>query len=253
VPVEGKIYHSAYPFFGSQEDIVTAERIDDFENLAKKEIAWVYFSNDWLDSLVFPRDAVEIISDKSKTPFIRLMFRSVFEEDQEDPKYKLTDLINHVYDEALIAWAKEARECGTSLLAEFGTEVNGSWFPWNGLYYGGGKTDGYGDPDYPDGPEIFRDAYRHIIDLCNQQGCDNITWFFHLDDYDYPEEWWNSPVYYYPGDDYIDWIGVSVYGPFEQWDDYISPKDLVSNAYNKMVEVSVNKPYAVLEFGVTEL
>lgn len=38
------IYHSAYPDFGGTEDIVTAERIRDFETLANKKIVWAYFS-----------------------------------------------------------------------------------------------------------------------------------------------------------------------------------------------------------------
>lgn len=253
VPVADRIYHSAFPYFAGTEDEVTAAHIDDFESLAKKEIAWAYFSNNWLDSLIFPKNSVDIISEKGKIPFIRLMFRSGFEENQADPKYKMIDVVNGKYDSAITAWANEARDCDINLLAEFGTEVNGIWFSWNGSYYGGGTNDGYGDPNYPDGPEIFRDAYKHIIDLCDQQGADNITWFFHFDVNDDPEEWWNYPTYYYPGDNYIDWIGVSTYGPFQRGDDYIKPEELISKAYKKMEDVSTNKPYAILEFGITEL
>jgi len=252
-PISGKIYHSAFPDFGGPEDNVTAEIIDEFEEIAKKEIAWAYFSNNWLDSLVFPVNSVNIIKNKGKTPFIRLMFRSVFEENQDDPKYKMIDIVNGVYDSALIAWADNAKNCGTNILAEFGTEVNGVWFSWNGSYYGGGTTVNYGAPDYPDGPEIFRDAYRHIIDICQDQEANNITWFFHFDVNDDPEKWWNSPIYYYPGDDYIDWIGISTYGPMQRGEDYEKPKELVPRAYKKMQEVSKNKPYAILEFGITEL
>ncbi len=253
IPVAGKIYHSSFPDFAGTEDEVTGRHIDDFENLAKKEIAWAYFSNNWLDSLVFPKNSVDIIAEKGKTPFIRLMFRSVFEENQDDPKYKMKDIVKGKYDKAIIAWANEAKICNTGLLVEFGTEVNGIWFSWNGYYYGGGTTNGYGDPNYPDGPEIFRDSYRHIIDLCNRQGCDNITWFYHIDANGDPEEWWNNPALYYPEDNYIDWIGVSTYGPFQRGDDYIKPKELINKAYQKMQGVSTNKPYAILEFGVTEL
>ncbi|OQC45535.1 MAG: Endoglucanase H precursor [Bacteroidetes bacterium ADurb.Bin028] len=253
VPVSGKIYHSSFPCFSGTEDEVTSQRIEDFESLVEKEIAWAYFSNNWMDSLVFPKNSIDIILEKGKTPFIRLMFRSVFEQNQEDPKYKMKDILNGRYDAAIIAWANEAKNCSTNLLVEFGTEVNGVWFSWNGYYYGGGTCDEYGDPNYPDGPEIFRDSYRHIIDLCNQQGCDNITWFFHFDVNDAPEEWWNNPIYYYPGDDYIDWIGVSRYGPFQRGDDYIEPKEIINKAYKKMQNVSTLKPYAILEFGVTEL
>ncbi len=253
IPVDGKIYHAAFPFFAGTEDEVTTVHIDEFEQLSKKEIAWAYFSNNWMDSLVFPSNSVDIIKNNGKTPFIRLMFRSVFEENQADPKYQLLDIVNGIYDPMIIAWANEATNCGTNILAEFGTEVNGIWFSWNGTFCGGATTTGYGDANYPDGPEIFRDAYRHIIDLCKQQGADNITWFFHFDVNDDPEEWWNYPTYYYPGDNYIDWIGVSTYGPFQRGDDYVKPKELISKAYQKMLDITKNKPFAILEFGVTEL
>jgi beta-mannanase len=152
----------------------------------------------------------------------------------------------------LKAWARAAKNCGTNLLVEFGTEVNGNWFSWNGSHNGGGVLNGYGDPNYPDGPEIFRDAYRHIIDLFKQQGVNNITWFFHFDVSGSPDEWWNEAWYYYPGDNYIDWIGVSTYGPQKKTDSYKKPKDLLEQAYKKLQSVSSNKPYAILEFGVTE-
>ena len=108
-----------------------------------------------MDSLVFPKNSIDIILEKGKTPFIRLMFRSVFEQNQEDPKYKMKDILNGRYDAAIIAWANEAKNCSTNLLVEFGTEVNGVWFSWNGYYYGGGTCDEYGDPNYPDGPEYL--------------------------------------------------------------------------------------------------
>lgn len=204
IPDGGRLYHSAFPDFGGTEDIVTSQAIKTFEDLAGERIAWAYFSNNWGNELVFPASAVSTIHNYGRTPFIRIMFRSEFEEDRADPNLDLRDIVNGVYDDDIKDWAEGAINSGINLLAEFGTEVNGKWFSWNGTYYGGGTTNGYGDPAYPDGPEIFRDAYRHIIDLCNAEGADKITWFYHFDDSDDPDEWWNSPEYYYPGDRYID-------------------------------------------------
>jgi hypothetical protein len=251
-PVAGKVYHGAFPGFGGTEDEVSQNSIENFEVLSQKRIAWSYFSNNWYDSLIFPKNSVDIIGQYGCTPFIRIMFRSDFET-VPDPYLKLQNIIDGMYDLQLKEWANCARDCGYDLLAEFGTEVNGNWFSWNGQFNGGGTTNGYGDPTYPDGPERFRDAYRHIIDICNQCNAVNITWFFHFDVSGEPEEDWNDAVYYYPGDSYIDWIGVSTYGPQQRGDDYISPNELLQNAYLKMQQISVSKPYAILEFGITEL
>lgn len=250
--IEGNMYHSAYPDFGGTEDQVVTSKITGFQDLVEKDIAWAYFSNNWDDSLEFPSEAMSTIVSTGKTPFLRLLSRSDFDI-LPDPKYQLLDIVNGDYDQELISWAQKAAALEYPFLVEFGTEVNGDWFPWNGSYSGEGNLTGYGDPNYPDGPEIFRDAYRHIIDICNTNGANNITWFFHLDAYDSPEEIWNEPSSYYPGDNYIDWIGVSTYGPQSKGDEYIRPDELLPHALEQLEKVSTNKPYAILEFGITEL
>ena len=251
-PSENKVYHAAYPDFGGTEDIVTDERIYYFEDLVQKELAWAYFSNNWIDEIVFPTQAVNTILSTGKIPFIRLMARSNFNEDQADPVYSMQRIIDGDFDSELTQWAIDAANTNTSLLAEFGTEVNGSWFPWNGVYNGGATTTNYGDPNLPDGPERFRDAYRHIIDICRNNGATNITWFFHVDAEGQPDEDWNKIANYYPGDDYIDWVGASVYGNHFQDDDYIKFSDKLDMIYPNLVNLT-QKPIAILEFAITEL
>jgi len=124
------------------------------------------------------------------------------------------------------------------------------------LLNGGGTKDGYGDPSYPDGPEKYRDAYRHIIDIFRQENVLHITWFFHPTMYTQePDETWNDPKWYYPGDDYIDWIGVSIYGALHPGENYWETFAEVlesGGAYRKMQEISQTRPFAVLELGVTD-
>lgn len=59
-------------------------------------------------------------------------------------------------------------------------------------------------------PKEFVKAYRHIVDLMRKKGVNNVAFVWHS--YaskpfkDYPLSAW------YPGDDYVDWIGISVFG-----------------------------------------
>jgi len=246
------IYHSAYPDFGGTEDLVTSERIDAFEKICGKDITWAYFSNNWYDSITFPSAAAETIHSAGKVPFIRMMPRSGFDEGGPDPLYTMQKIIDGEFDPELVRWAVEASAIGYPLLVEFGTEVNGNWFPWNGEYNGGGRLEGYGNPSLADGPERFRDAYRHIIDICNENGADNITWFFHIDAYSQPKEDWNRMENYYPGDAYIDWLGVSIYGAQNKGEDYQSFGEILNDIYPDLSGLA-DKPVAVLEFAVTEL
>ena len=66
-----------------------------------------------------------------------------------------------------------------------------------------------------------------------------------------PEESWNEIKHYYPGDDYIDWFGVSVYGPQTKEDPYVSFSEIMDKVYPELTKIS-NKPIAILEWGITE-
>jgi hypothetical protein len=251
-PPGNGIYHAVYPDFGGFEDEVSAQKITDFENLAGKNITWAYFSNNWFDGIHFPADEVNTIHNAGRIPFIRMMPRNE-DEDCPDPVYTMQAIINGEFDTDLAQWAQDANNCDFPLLVEFGTECNGSWFPWNAKWNGKNNKTGYVDPALYDGTERFRDAYRHIIDLFNDEGVDNITWFFHINVENDPQTNWNKMKNYYPGDNYIDWIGISVYGPQEPGEGWWSFEDLLSDNWNEIMSISnEGKPIAILELGVID-
>lgn len=250
-PPEIGLYHAAFPDFGGWEDEVSADSIAHFEALADKEIAWAYFSDNWFEQIRFPAEEVTVIHQAARTPFIRIMPRHE-DESLPDSVYTLQAFIDGEFDDDLIQWARDARATGIPLLVEFGTEVNGDWFPWCGYWNGAGETTGYGDPGEFDGPERFRDAYRHIIDLFRLENVDNVTWFFHVDCYSWPEEEWNTATLYYPGNDYIDWIGVSCYGPQLPEDGWWWFTEAMDEQYAELAAISPDRPIALLEFGVID-
>jgi hypothetical protein len=248
-PPGGRIYHGAYPDFRDTEDFVTASRVRKFERLAGRGIAWAYFSNNWGRKIRFPLRAVRRIQSTGSVPFIRLMARTGWRPGGPDPRYRLQRIIDGDFDSELIGWGRAAARWGRPMLVEFGTEVNGSWFPWNGRWNGGPRRDGFGDPKKADGPERFRAAYRHVRDMIEAGGARNLTWFFHVDDSSLPRKPWNALAAYYPGDRYVDWVGVSVYGPLtsdETWRPTFS--QAMGRVYPRLAALS-DKPIALLEFG----
>ena len=65
-------------------------------------------------------------------------------------------------------------------------------FPWSGSFYGG-KTPVPGRPNEWQGPETFKQAYRHVVDRVRARGAGNVQWLFHTNNYSEPNDTWNYP------------------------------------------------------------
>ncbi len=249
-----KIYFGAFPDFGGTEENITAQSIQEFESIAGKKILWACFSNNWWHGIHYPKTEIHTIADTGTIPYVRLMPRSDDLPGHPEPKYTLQKIINGVFDKELTQWAEDAKADGIPIIADFALEMNGDWFPWSGIFNGGATTDQYGDPAYPDGPERHRDAYRHIIKLFRSVGVTHITWMFHYNYTTLPYEAWNKPHYYYPGDDYIDWVGFSLYGAQtidEPWKG-LEFSTILKDYADDFAAIKTKNPIALLEFGVTD-
>ena len=179
--------------------------------------------------------------------------------------FTMQKIISGVWDKDLRQWARDSKADKDSegniipLLASFTIEMNGYWFPWSGIYNGGAVKDKYGDPKLADGPERYKDAYRHIIDLFKEEKVEHITWFFIPDTLDPNEGWvsfltesWNNQKNYYPGDDYIDWIGTNLYGAADTDYEWTSFSDDLAIKAKGIKEITSKKPIALMEFGVVD-
>lgn len=254
LPPGGKLYHGVYPggVTGEESDL-TLDDLRSYEEAAGKSVFWVYFSHNWYEGREFPLETAKWIRDAGSIPYIRLMLRSSAEHGIAEPLFSLQAILDGNFDADFHNWCTSARDFATPLLVEYGTEVNGEWFSWNGVWNGAGKTTGYGDPSKPDGPERFQDAYRHIIQICRNEGAENITWVFHINASDNPDEEWNAFENYYPGEEWIDWIGISNYGVQTPQDDYWEEFRVGMDAvFSRIDALTADKPIFVAEFGVAK-
>jgi len=252
-PPAGKLYHGVYPGGNSgEEDDITAKDVAAYEQTIGKKVAWVYFSHNWFRGRDFPEATAAWIRDGGAVPFIRLMLRSSVEKNHKENIFTLQAIADGAFDADLKLWGKAARRFGSPLLVEYGTECNGDWFPWNGRWNGGGQTNHFGTPTKPDGPERFVAAYRHIVQTIRSEGATNIVWVFHPDAHDSPNKAWNRFENYYPGDDVVDWIGVSAYGPQTPMEtESESLRQMMDSAYARLGRLAPSKPVLVLEYGCT--
>jgi glycosyl hydrolase family 26 len=232
-------------------------RISAFEELSRHRLAWVSISQEWDRGLQFPRERVLSIWRHGAVPYIAFLptggvYRPGPRRHMPEHRYTLQRIIAGVFDGQLRAWADDARALGVPLLLAFGAEVNDGWGPWNARWNGASQTDGYGDPAYPDGAERYRDAFRHLVTVFRDEGARNVAFAFHVDAVP-AESAWNGIEAYYPGDAYVDWLGISVYGalgPRVGMTQFARKLD-ESSAYTTLTKLS-RRPIAIVQLGTVE-
>lgn len=242
-PGNGRIYHGVYPggANGAETD-VTKPHLDEYlAAVGRKSVAWVYFSHEWTTSRTFPVNAVDWIHATGAAPFVRLMLRSSDDQYVCEPLFTLKAIAGGKFDDDLKAWGRAAAARGVPLICEWGTEMNGMWFPWNAAH-NGRKV----------GTQLFKDAYARIVKAIRAGGArDIVTWVFHVNHDNNPDEEWNTIDKYDPGPDLADWIGVSLYGaqlPTDKdWPVFSTRMERVYQVIESLPGKS--RPVMICEFG----
>lgn len=184
---------------------------------------------------------------------------SPFVIDYEDPAYyfgekkspiSVQDILDGKLDDYIRTVATQVQALDVPLmLSLFGEIDSAALFAYgaNGDAYRetvDDQTGQYGDPTLPDGPERVRDAYRHVIDLFRAAEADNATWFVYMSSSYGLGEDFVPPSVYFAGDDYIDWVGQSLYV------DYAADVPAALDAGYAAWTAVTDKPFFVPEFGL---
>ncbi|MEU8818335.1 glycosyl hydrolase [Actinoplanes sp. NPDC048796] len=97
-------------------------------------------------------------------------------------------------------------------------------------------------PSTPD-PAGYVKAYRRIHGIFAREGADNVSWVWSPNWNSDPDEDGNAFPRYYPGDEYVDWAGVSGYAAGQ------APGDLFDRFYETY---AARKPVMITEVSVTD-
>ncbi|WP_240418192.1 glycoside hydrolase family 26 protein [Paenibacillus periandrae] len=140
-----------------------------------------------------------------------------------EPRYGLDDVLD---DEYVRTFAKEAKASGIPVFLRYASEMNGAWVPWHG------------------DPVKYIEKFRLIHNIMKEEAPNVVmVWspnFMPMDNIDA----------YYPGDEYVDWIGYSLYaidGPQGANDD----KSGFLQSFRPLSEAYPNKPIMISESGVS--
>jgi len=158
------------------------------------------------------------------------------EKPDKQPDYQLKDILDGRYDEYMRSWARGIKEIGGPVMLRPMHEMNGAWYPWCGTANG-------------NKPAEFADAWRRMHDIFAEEGVDNVTWVWSINQESFPGTPENEYSAYYPGDEYVDWASVSGFN----WG--TSRKGLSWREFEELYAAplaylrTVGKPIVLSEFG----
>jgi beta-mannanase len=117
--------------------------------------------------------------------------------------------------------------------------MNGTWYPWSATV--NGNT-----------PDDFKRAYRHVHRVFDAEHADNVSWVFSIDTLaGGPPTPLSTLETYWPGHQYIDWVGLSGFnwGPESV---YPSERSFLST-FQPSVDVvkQFDKPVMLSEVGTS--
>lgn len=110
----------------------------------------------------------------------------------------LYDILRGEYDDVLREYANQFKDFGHPVLFRLNNEMNGTWTIYSGI------------ADMCD-PELFTSAWRYMYKFFEKEGVNNLIWVFNPNDGNYPPLKWNNQVSYYPGNEYVQFIGITGY------------------------------------------
>lgn len=109
-----------------------------------------------------------------------------------EPSNGLAEVADGTY---IREWARQAKAAGIPIFLRYASEMNGAWVNWHG------------------DPAQYIAKFRLIHDIMEQEA-PNMAMVWSPGDVPL-----NTMAEYYPGDDYVDWVGVSMYtDPYENGD-----------------------------------
>lgn len=212
----------------------------------------VVFFLQWPSSpkaLGFPRESLEAIWKRGAVPCVT--WEPLYYQDGKEIMVSYERILNGEYDSYLTAFAESAKSWGKPFIIRFAHEMNLERYHW-----GTDKTS-YG----PRSPKIYKLIFRYLVSLFRKTGTNNVLWAFCPNAESVPNTShdptasWNHAYNYYPGDSYVDILGMDGYNwgttktrEKDGWDrQWKSFRNIFYSIYKELKELSPTKPLFVFE------
>jgi hypothetical protein len=220
VPPEGKLYHGvAFP-----ESQPSPEQVQAYREQAGKAAAWVGFTQNWAEQRSFPVDTATWIRATGAIPYLWLQLpQQAPDPTTPETSSLLEQILEGQLDEEWKAWTEAVKTFASPIMVAVGPV----------------------DMENRAEAAQRQALYQHVIRLVREQQVDNILWIYH------PEV--GSPEFAadFPGDTFIDWLGLPLKFDPPTPGEWPSLRDQLDQLYAQVAAVSPRKPILLASLGPT--
>lgn len=193
----------------------------------------------WYKSLgtPLPRDLLERAYKENK--YLELTYHT--EVAGADNRSVMFDIVNGNYDQYFKEYARGLKDFGHPVLFRLDNEMNGDWCSWSS-WRSSKDTD------------VFKAVWRHIYNIFESEGVNNVLWVWNPNDLSFPAFKWNHALTYFPGVQYVDIVGLTGYNTGthfagEYWRAFESIYRPLYNEYMQQYDY----PFIITEFACSSI
>lgn len=146
-------------------------------------------------------------------------------------------VLDGYYDEFLHEYAKDIADFNHPVLFRFANEMNGDWCEYSGYRM---SLD----------TQLYREMYRYIYNIFEEHNAFNVIWVWNPNGKSFPDFNWNAEEMYYPGNEYVDVLGLTLYntGNFYKGERWATFSELYMPLYEKAIK-QYDMPFMITEFS----
>lgn len=212
-------------------------RIDDYGAMVgttPRIVMWYQrWSDEWSD---FSPKTADAIRARGAMPMISWEPTAGLVDDRT---WSLRRIVDGSHDAYIRRWVKAVAAWGHDIYVRPMYEMNGWWASWCAFANG-------------NSPKEFVAAWRHIVELARDAGATNIRWVWSPN---VDNDGLGVPfVELYPGDDYVDWVGLDGFNRGTSWSTtrWQSMVEIFSLSIEH-VRTLTQKPLMIAETGSSEV
>lgn len=204
--------------------------LNHFQKVIGKKLAVVLSYVHWFDH--FPQDEIAAVAANGSIPLL------TWEPWVTHECGALCALAAGAYESYIKDFLLAAKKWGQPILLRFGHEMNGNWYPWDGAHNGEVEAG-----------ERYKKAWLYLYNVKQELGANNVSLVWTPNNRNIPEADWNEIANYYPGDEYVDWVGMDGYNwGYSAWESF----DQVFGPIYDRLALLTDKPIMIGEFSSAE-